>query len=220
MNKAILWDLDGTLLYTLQDLTNATNAALRAFGLPECSLEKVRSIVGNGARCQLLRAIGGEPENFEEIYRYYQRYYPRHCNETTAPYPGIPEAAAVLRARGYRMAIVSNKPDGATKALWSAYFPQFDYAQGETPEVPRKPSAEMPLAALRQLAADPAQSVYVGDSEVDVETARNAGLPCIGALWGYRDRETLERAGAQLVCGTPEELPEAILRLEEVRRGK
>ena len=117
MNKAILWDLDGTLLYTLQDLTNATNATLRAFGLAERSLEEVRTFVGNGAIQQMRRAVGGEPENFQEIMAYYRAYYPQHCNETTRPYAGILDTATALQAAGWRLAIVSNKPDNATKAL-------------------------------------------------------------------------------------------------------
>ena len=123
MNKAILWDLDGTLLYTLQDLTNATNATLRAFGLAERSLEEVRTFVGNGAIQQMRRAVGGEPENFQEIMAYYRAYYPQHCNETTRPYAGILDTATALQAAGWRLAIVSNKPDNATKALWKTYFP-------------------------------------------------------------------------------------------------
>ena len=151
MNKAILWDLDGTLLYTLQDLTNATNATLRAFGLAERSLEEVRTFVGNGAIQQMRRAVGGEPENFQEIMAYYRAYYPQHCNETTRPYAGILDTATALQAAGWRLAIVSNKPDNATKALWKTYFPTFDLALGEGPDLPRKPAPDMVLRALEQL---------------------------------------------------------------------
>lgn len=132
MEKAILFDLDGTLLYTLEDIANATNATLRAFGLPERTLEEIRRMVGNGARTQMQRAIGREEPRFAEIYRFYQAYYPLHCRETTRPYPGILELGSRLKALGYRLGIVSNKPDGATKALWRAFFPAFDYAQGAT----------------------------------------------------------------------------------------
>ena len=124
MKQAILWDLDGTLLYTLQDIANATNATLRAFHLPERSLEEVRSFVGNGAAQQMRRSAGGEPENFEEIMAFYRAYYPQHCNETTRPYDGILETASQLKANGWRLAIVSNKPDDATKSLWRAYYPK------------------------------------------------------------------------------------------------
>lgn len=140
MNKAILWDLDGTLLYTLQDLTNATNATLRAFGLPERSLEEIRTFVGNGAIQQMRRAVGGEPENFQN-----DGLLPGILSTTLQrdhrPYDGILETAARLRAAGWRLAIVSNKPDNATKALWKTYFPTFDLALGEGPGLPRKPGA-------------------------------------------------------------------------------
>ena len=210
MNKAILWDLDGTLLYTLQDLTNATNATLRAFGLPERSLAEVRTFVGNGAVNQMRRAIGGEPGNFEEIMAHYRAYYPQHCNETTRPYDGILEVAKQLKAEGWLLAIVSNKPDDATKSLWKIYFPDFDFAQGETAGIPRKPAPDMVWKALEQLETPRENAVYVGDSEVDVATARAAGLPCVSACWGYRDEGILLEAGAAHLCRTPRELPSVL----------
>ena len=217
MNKAILWDLDGTLLYTLQDLTNATNATLRAFGLPERSLEEIRTFVGNGAIQQMRRAVGGEPENFPEMMAYYRAYYPQHCNETTRPYDGILETAARLRAAGWRLAIVSNKPDNATKALWKTYFPTFDLALGEGPGLPRKPAPDMALRALELLDTPRENAVYSGDSEVDVATARAAGIPCISACWGYRSEGELLAAGAHRLCHSPVEVPDA---LEELLHGQ
>ena len=217
MNKAILWDLDGTLLYTLQDLTNATNATLRAFGLPERSLEEIRTFVGNGAIQQMRWAVGGEPENFPEMMAYYRAYYPQHCNETTRPYDGILETAARLRAAGWRLAIVSNKPDNATKALWKTYFPTFDLALGEGPGLPRKPAPDMALRALELLDTPRENAVYIGDSEVDVATARAAGIPCISACWGYRSEGELLAAGARRLCHSPAEVPDA---LEERLHGQ
>lgn len=205
MNKAVIFDLDGTLLYTLEDLWSATNATLRAFDLPERTLEEVRQFVGNGAANQMRMAAGGEPENFAQIMAYYRDYYPRHCNETTRPYPGIAAAAKALQGAGFALAIVSNKPDGATKTLWKTYFPTFDYALGESPDTPRKPAPDMVRKAMAALGTD--RAVYVGDSEVDVATARAAGLPCISVLWGYRDRQTLVEAGAACLCGDPADLP-------------
>ena len=217
MNKAILWDLDGTLLYTLQDLTNATNATLRAFGRAERSLEEGRTFVGNGAIQQMRRAVGGEPENFQEIMAYYRAYYPQHCNETTRPYAGILDTATALQAAGWRLAIVSNKPDNATKALWKTYFPTFDLALGEGPDLPRKPAPDMVLRALEQLETPLERAIYIGDSEVDVATARAAGIPCISACWGYRNEEELLAAGARHLCRTPRDIPAA---LEELRHGQ
>lgn len=218
MNKAILWDLDGTLLYTLQDIANATNATLRAFGLPERTLEQVRLSVGNGAVHQMRESCGGrEPENFGEIMSFYREYYPRHCDETTRPYDGILETAEALRQAGWRLAIVSNKPDDATKRLWKAYFPSFDLAQGEAAGVPRKPAPDMVFKVLEELGVRRDRAVYVGDSEVDVATARAAGLPCISALWGYREREILLAAGAAHLCPAPAQIPQI---LEELFHGK
>lgn len=217
MNKAVLWDLDGTLLYTLQDLANASNATLRAFGLAERTLEEVRRFVGNGAENQMRRCCGGEPENFPEIMAWYRTYYPQHCNETTRPYEGILETAAALKAAGWRLGIVSNKPDDATKSLWKIYFPTFDYAQGEAPDAPRKPAPDMVLRAAAALDTPLENVVYVGDSEVDVATAQAAGVPCVSALWGYRDEETLLAAGAKYLCRTPGEIPDV---LREIFHGK
>lgn len=217
MNKAILWDLDGTLLYTLQDIANATNATLRAFGLPERTLEQVRQAVGNGAANQMRVSCGGEPENFGQIMAFYRDYYPRHCNETTRPYDGILETAEQLHQAGWRLAIVSNKPDDATKQLWRAHFPTFDLAQGEAAGIPRKPAPDMVWKVLEELGVSRENAVYVGDSEVDVATARAAGLPCISALWGYREREILLEAGAKHLCTTPALIPQI---LEEMFHGK
>lgn len=219
MKKAILWDLDGTLLYTLHDLTNATNQTLAAFGYPELSLQQVRRIVGNGARRQIARALpqGEQTPRFDEIFSFYRTYYPQHCNETTRPYPGLEQVLADLQRQGYQMAIVSNKPDGATQALKQAFFPTFDLAMGETPGLPRKPDPAMVLRGLELLGVRQSQAVYVGDSEVDVETARNAGIPCISALWGYRDREELTAAGARYLCDAPAALPEVLKKLEQER---
>lgn len=217
MNKAVLWDLDGTLLYTLPDIANASNATLRHFGYPERTLEEYNSFVGNGARNQIRCALGGEPENFEEILQYYREYYTAHCNETTRPYDGIPEVAARLRQDGWRLGIVTNKPQTATTPLYEAFFPDFDLALGERSAVPRKPNPDMVRLALEQLDVTEDRAVYVGDSEVDVLTARNSGLPCISAAWGYRTMEQLLEAGADHICRDPHEIPAL---LEELFRGK
>ena len=215
MKKAILFDLDGTLLYTLEDIANATNATLRSFGLPERTLEEIRRMVGNGARTQMQRAIGREEPRFEEIYRFYQAYYPLHCRETTRPYPGILELGNRLKELGYRLGIVSNKPDGATKALWRAFFPEFDYAQGATEGIAIKPAPDMAWAALRALDASPESSVYVGDSEVDLELAQAANMPCIAVTWGYRDEDLLRQRGAKHLCGSTSEFMEALKEAEQ-----
>ncbi len=217
MKKAILWDLDGTLLYTLPDIAAASNATLRHFGLPERRLEEFYAFVGNGARHQIRSAVGYEPENFKEICAWYKAYYARHSGDTSHPYEGIPAVTEQLRNAGWLQAIVTNKPQGATMPLWEAWFPRFDLALGETPALPRKPNPDMVYKALELLGAEKENAVYVGDSEVDVFTARNAGLPCISVTWGYRSREILLEAGADHLCEKPEDIPGI---LEEIFHGK
>lgn len=191
----ILFDLDGTLLDTLQDLHDAVNHALDTLGHPRRSLEEVRQFVGNGARVLMSRAVP-EGADGEAGYAVFKPYYDAHCQIKTAPYPGIPEALEYLTAR-YPVAIVSNKPDSAVKTLCADYFPGV-YALGERPDCPRKPAPDMVLRAMKDLGVE--RCVYVGDSEVDVLTARNAGVPCLSVLWGFRTREQLEQAGADHFC--------------------
>ena len=199
MYRAVIFDLDGTLLNTLDDLAASTNAALRQFGYPERTVEEVRRFVGNGVRLLMVRALpqGEATPRFEEILAYFRQHYAAHCREATAPYPGIPALLARLRERGVRVAVVSNKFDAAVKDLCHAYFGgEVEVAVGESPAVAKKPAPDAVLAAMRELGVSPADTVYVGDSEVDVETARRAGVPCISVLWGFRDRAELVAHGA------------------------
>lgn len=206
MPTAILFDLDGTLLNTLEDLHNATNHTLAHFGCPLRSLEEIRSFVGNGAANQIrlsLPADGNHPP-LEEVLEYYQDYYNRtSADGTAAPYPGVMDALKVLGER-YLLAIVSNKPDPAVKKLCAKYFPGI-YARGVSEDCPRKPAPDMVHLTMKALGAD--RCVFVGDSEVDVATAKNAGVPCITVLWGFRDRQTLETAGAEIFCDNAARLP-------------
>lgn len=217
MKKAILWDLDGTLLYTLSDIAAATNQTLTQFGLPVRKLEEFYAFVGNGARNQLRCAIGYEPENFEEIHRWYRGYYAAHSGVTSRPYPGIPEVTAALREDGWLQAIVTNKPNPVTQPLCKARFPEFDLFLGEEAGTPRKPAPDMVYKVLEDLGVKPEMAVYVGDSEVDIATAKAAGLPCISVTWGYRDEETLIKAGAAHICRRAEDIPKM---LEEIANGK
>lgn len=214
MSIGILFDLDGTLLDTLGDLLDATNAALGHFGFPERTRKELRSFVGNGARNQIRLSLpqGAEGE-LDAVLDWYQEYYPAHCRIKTAPYPGVMDALARLGEK-YPIAIVSNKPDRAVKALCAAYFPGI-YALGETAGCPRKPEPDMVFRAMAAIGAE--QCIYVGDSEVDILTAKNAGVECLSVLWGFRDREVLEDAGGQHFCAEPEELVRAV---EELCRGK
>lgn len=205
MKTGILFDLDGTLLDTLGDLHSAVNYALRQFGYPARSVEEVRQFVGNGA-AELIRLAVPHGEDPESVLRVFKPYYDAHCRIRTRPYEGIPEALAALREK-YPIAIVSNKPDPAVKRLCADFFPGV-FALGESPGCPRKPAPDMVLRAMEAIGAE--RCVYVGDSEVDVLTAANAGVPCLSVLWGFRDRGRIEEAGGRHFCGSPGELAEIL----------
>ena len=211
----ILFDLDGTLLDTLEDLLDATNYALRAHGFPERTLKELRRFVGNGAYNQMRLSVpeGTAPEIVEKVLDTYKPYYTAHCQKKTRPYAGIPEALSVL-GETWPIAIVSNKPDAAVKALCADYFPGI-YALGEAADCPRKPAPDMVYKAMQAIGCD--RCVYVGDSEVDVLTAGHAGVPCLAVTWGFRDREDLEEAGAVDFCEEPGKI---VKKIEEIIHGK
>ena len=211
----ILFDLDGTLLDTLEDLLDATNYALGVHGYPPRTLPELRRFVGNGAYNQMRLSVpeGTDPEKIQAVLDTYKPYYTDHCRIKTRPYEGIPEALAALGAQ-YPLAIVSNKPDAAVKALCADYFPGI-YALGERADCPRKPAADMVFKAMADIGVT--VCVYVGDSEVDVLTARNAAMPCLSVLWGFRDKEEIEAYGGQYFCENTRDLVEKI---EEIINGK
>jgi phosphoglycolate phosphatase len=209
MKVGILFDLDGTLLDTLADLTDATNYALRAHGFPERTISEIRRFVGNGAANQMRLSVP-EGEDFAPVLATYKPYYDAHCQIKTAPYAGILNALAELK--DYPMAVVSNKPHSAVQVLCKLYFGEI-YARGEAPDCPRKPAPDMIFRAMEALGAE--KCVYIGDSEVDILTARNAGVPCLTVLWGFRDREVLESAGGEFFCESPENLVNDIQKLIE-----
>ena len=208
----ILWDLDGTLLDTLEDLADGVNFALRQFGYPERTLQEVRHFVGNGARRLMERAV---PEGADSVpvFETFRTYYDAHCQIRTKPYDGVLEALAEL-GKKYPMAVVSNKPDSAVKPLCAQYFPGL-YALGESAGCPRKPAPDMVFRAMQAIGVE--KCIYVGDSEVDVLTAKNAGMPCLSVLWGFRDREEIEEAGGSHFCTHTAELKE---KLEELCNGQ
>ncbi|MDE7031164.1 MAG: HAD-IA family hydrolase [Lachnospiraceae bacterium] len=215
----VIFDLDGTLLDTLEDLKNAANYALRTCGLPERTLDEVRRFVGNGVRNLMIRAVpGGEgnPE-FERAFACFREYYGVHCNDATRAYDGIPELLQELKDAGFAMAIVSNKIDSAVQDLNSRYFPQVDVAIGDRADLRRKPAPDSVLLALEKLGRTKEEAVYIGDSDVDLATAQNAGLPCISVLWGFRDREFLVEHGAAVFVETPLEITGV---LRDVNAGK
>ena len=218
--KAVIFDLDGTLLNTLEDLTDSTNAALQQYSYPTRTINEVRRFVGNGVKLLMLRALGIEkPEDnadFEDIFAAFRAHYAEHSNDHTRPYDGVLELMERLRDAGIEMAIVSNKLDAAVKQLNEIYFSEYisvAIGENEAAGVRKKPAPDTVYAALRELGVTAEESIYIGDSEVDLATAKNSGLPCISVLWGFRDKECLLEHGAQTLCDTPEQVWETITRL-------
>ncbi len=211
----VIFDMDGTVLDTLKDLAAAVNAALRTSGMPEHTLEEVRQFVGNGIGKLIERAVpaGATDTEREQVFQAFTAYYKAHCTEQTAPYPGIPALLEELRASGIKTAVVSNKADYGVQALAKAFFPGLlDAAVGERPGVRRKPAPDAVQAVLQALGIAREEAVYVGDSDVDIQTARNAGIPCISVDWGYRTAAFLRENGAERIVSTAEELRACLLK--------
>lgn len=204
-----IFDLDGTLLDTLEDLADSVNYVLRSFGHPERTLPEVRAFVGNGIRKLVERSApkGTVEEEVDRMLARFIKYYKEHCADKTRPYAGIPKLLQVLREKGVKIAVVSNKADAAVKALCEQYFPgMLDEAVGERAGIARKPEPDTVNEVLKSLQIDKSRAVYIGDSEVDVQTARNAELDCIAVDWGFRDASVLKEAGAEVIVSTPEAL--------------
>ena len=204
MKVGILFDLDGTLLNSLEDLKDAVNYTMNYYGCPERSLEEVREFIGNGAKRLIALSLPGKDTDptVEEALATYQAYYALHAQDKTCPYEGVVEALAEI-GKKYPVAIVSNKPDIAVKPLCAQYFPGI-YARGESSDCPRKPAPDMLYKTLETLGVE--KCVYVGDSDVDVVTATNAGAPCLSVLWGFRDRDCIEAAGGKYFCTDPKDM--------------
>jgi len=208
VKTGILFDLDGTLLDTLEDLKDSVNYALAQYGCPPRSLDEVRDFIGNGAKKLIERSLPGKESDppVEDVLATYQAYYKTHSKIKTKPYPGVTEALKSLGSK-YPIAIVSNKPDAATKVLCKEFFGDV-YARGESTDCPRKPAPDMLQKAMQIIGAD--TCIYVGDSEPDVQTAKNLGVKCLSVLWGFRDRETLQAEGAKYFCEDPANLVETL----------
>ncbi len=212
--RTAIFDMDGTILNTLDDLRSSVNVSLRRFGFPERTREEIRRFVGNGARKLVERAVpaGTDEATVQHVLDFYKPYYEAHSQLQTAPYDGIPAMLTRLRAQGVRLAVASNKPDGAVKLLAAHYFPGlFDAAVGDTEGLRVKPSPDLLREAMRLLGADTESAVYIGDSEVDIATARNACLPCLSVTWGFRDAAFLAGKGAKTLVRTADELENLIL---------
>jgi len=215
--KAVIWDLDGTLLNTLDDLAASTNAALEKNGLPQRTTDEVRRFVGNGVHKLIERAVPELGENhpkFQQVLDSFVAHYGAHSKDNTRPYDGIMEALEQLAQMGAMHAIVSNKIDFAVKALSQDYFPgRMKSTVGDDPSRRKKPAPDSVLEAMRQMNVTAEECVYVGDSDVDVITARNAGIPCVAVTWGFRDEQCLRGAGAEYIAHTAAQLVEKIAAL-------
>ena len=209
MRKAILFDMDGTLLNTLEDLYYSTNAALAAYGFPKRTIEEVRQFVGNGLRNLMRQAVpdGEENSHFEDCMKTFKEHYGVHLDDHTGPYPGILKMLQILAEKWYVMGVVSNKPDFAVRELGRKYFGLLiPVAIGESRGIRRKPAPDTVEQAARELGVQLKDCIYVGDSEVDLETAKNCGIPCISVTWGFRSKELLQSLGAEHMAADTEEL--------------
>lgn len=207
--QTYIFDLDGTLLSTLNDLAASTNYALRTHHMPERTIDEVRQFVGNGVKKLMERAIPGGTENpdFDETFATFRQHYMQHNLDTTKPYPGVMEMLQQLHDEGKNVAVVSNKFYAATRELCLHFFAHLvPVAIGEREDIRKKPAPDTVLEALRQMGVSSKGAVYIGDSDVDVMTARNSGMPCISVLWGFRDKEFLLQHGATTFISSPEEL--------------
>ena len=208
MYKAVIFDLDGTLLNTLTDLYNSVNYALGSFGFPERTIDEIRSFVGNGIKKLMERStpVGTDEETNAECLDVFREHYLLHMADNTAPYEGVNELIEKLRESGIKTAVVSNKLHSAVVGLCKDYFPSIEEAIGVSVEEERKPNPVNVLKVLRIFGITADECIYVGDSEVDVQTAHNASLKCIGVTWGFRDEEELIKNGADFIAHNSDEV--------------
>lgn len=214
MINNLIFDLDGTLLNTLADLRDSTNYALETFGFPCRTTEEVRNFVGNGLRMLIRRSVPQttEEETVDAVLAAMKAHYREHYHDGTTPYDGILPFLRRMKKQGFRMAIVSNKADPMVQLLRELYFDDLiPVAVGELEGVARKPAPDLVRIALQRLGCTEEHTVYIGDSEVDIETAKNAGIPCMSVGWGFRTEAVLRNAGAEMVYHSPAELQEALL---------
>lgn len=211
--EAVIFDLDGTLLNTIEDLKNATNHALAAFGYPPRTTEEMKHFVGRGIRYMMTCAVPNGENNpqFEDILAAFYPYYEQHCQDLTAPYQGITSLLSHLKAAGVKTAVVTNKVQHAAEILVHDLFPDITLVVGDSPAVKRKPAPDGVWLALEKLGAKKENAAYVGDSDIDYATAKNAALPCLSVLWGFRTKEELTACGADTFFETPEELDAYLL---------
>lgn len=207
--ELLIFDLDGTILDTLEDLTDSINYVLKKNKMPQKNMEEIRKAVGNGIYKLVEKVLpdGTEKEKTEHIFNEFKEYYAIHCADKTKPYIGIEEMLSELKKNGYKLAVVSNKADFAVQQLCNKYFTDtFDIVLGEREGIPRKPAPDSICKALESMHIKKENAVYIGDSEVDIETAKNAEIEEIAVTWGFRNKEFLKEKGANLLVQFPKEI--------------
>ena len=218
----IVFDMDGTVMNTLEDLTVSMNYCLSKYGFPERKLEDYRRFFGNGVKYAMQQAVpeGTSEELIDQMLVIFKEHYDVHCLDKTCPYDGILDAMKALYEAGYKMAIVSNKIDSAVKELNERFFSDYvKVAIGERDGVKRKPAPDMVYEALKEMGSSKEESIYIGDSEVDLKTAENSGLPCIAVLWGFRDKSFLIKNGASVFANAPDDLYSIIKEFEPPKKA-
>ena len=218
-----IFDLDGTLLDTLDDLTDSMNYLLGKHNFPLRTRDEVRNFVGNGVRKLVERAVPNDykedDEFIDKFYDDFSRYYNSHSDIKTSPYPGTLDMLDKLLRNGFDIAIVSNKIDSAVKDLSMKFFGErIKAAIGEKPSIRHKPEPDMVFMAMEKMDADKGNSIYIGDSEVDIQTAKNSGIPCISVLWGFKDRKFLEMSGASILVDSMESLGEKLINFQKTEK--
>ena len=206
----VIFDMDGTLLNTIDDLADSVNYMLQKYSFPTKTVAQVCSYVGNGIKLLIERAIpdGADNPKFEEAFECFRAHYEIHCEDKTGPYDGVCDLVKKFKECGYKLAIVSNKFDAGLKILANKFFPEVEVVVGERESegVKKKPAPDMVYIAMDQLGSTKEGSVYIGDSDVDFLTAKNSGIDCVSVLWGFRDKEFLEGFGASVFAETPDEV--------------
>ena len=209
----IIFDLDGTLLNTLDDLCDSTNHALAINNLPKRTYEEIRTFVGNGILQMITLAVPNGTDNpkFEKVFEDFKSHYAKNCENKTKPYEGTEALVRALSEKGFKLAIVSNKIDSAVKQLRDKYFADVDIAIGETRGMAKKPAPDMVIHAMDLLGSSKVNTVYIGDSEVDIKTAQNSGIDCVSVAWGFRTEAELKASGANKTYFTCDEVYNALV---------
>ncbi len=217
MIDTIIFDLDGTLLNTLEDLMDSVNYALERQGYPLRNISEIRSFVGNGIRVLMERAVPKDvigTDTFEACFKDFNDYYKVHMEDKTAPYEGINSMLSEIKKAGFKTAIVTNKVDYAAQELCNRLFPEIDLVVGSVDDRPNKPAPDGAFYAIDTLGSKAENTIFVGDADTDILTAKNAGLPSIGVLWGFRDREIIEAEGAEYIVETVNDLEKLLICLK------